>query len=367
MTTVPKRKALLRRLKKACFLKRLLGLDSNKRALKEIAALLSRSDLTALAHEDIDRIKTKHCVEDEPDFFAGLRFLYRDYLRLYLRDHFLSTTNARNLIHLKSLLSIDDDDAANLHDEVAGAYYKKVVDKTIEDGRMDEDKRNYLNKIRNGLRLSTETANRIFQESAHELLYNRTRKALARERLSAEEEKELEAIRKSLDIDHMKEGRMRADYEKYKLFWQIENGRLPVFESDIDMSLEEPCHFYTHAEWLEQKVSIGEEEANALMSRFSSPQKWKVEDRELQPTLEDVWATLDNGKMYLTKRKILLAGEDGDKSIDLDKIVDFAAFKNGALVVERQRSIFIQFKDHIDIFSMIIGKCIAQRRNRIEA
>lgn len=351
------------KLKKICILKRLLGFKLIKRALGEINNLLSESDLMALTPEDVNRIKSKYCVGTEKDFVTGLHAFYKEYLQFCLRDRFLSNREVKELMHLKTILSIEDEEAARLHNVAAGEYYKMEVEKAIEDGRLDEDEKDFLKKVKKALKLSDTAAKKIFQNSAYELLHSRTKEALEDERLTADEEKELDAIRKSLGIEQVKEGSMRANYEKYKLFWQIENGQYPVLEADIDIAPDEPCHFYTHAEWLEQNIEASPQEINAFSARLSLPDKWRVEDKEIQPALEDIWATLDNGRMYLTGRKIMLVGVEGEQHIYLDQIVDFTAYKNGVIVIEKQKSVFIQFRDHIDIFSMLLGKCILHWRS----
>lgn len=359
MTTDVKNKVFSRiRIKKSCYLKRKLGFKSVKDALIEVNNLLASRDLTLLAREDIQQIASRYHIRSNSEFHEKLKVFYKEYLLFCLEDRFLSNEEVKDLTRLRIVLSLNDAEAMKIHDEAAGEHYKMEVEKAIEDGRLDEDEKHFLKEIQKALKLSDAAAHKIYQNSAHELLSRCMKEALADQRLTAEEEEELEAIKKSLNIGDIHEGSERANYEKYKLFWQIENGRYPVFETDLEISVDEPCHFYAHAEWLEQNIAVKEENAEALRAKIHGSHKWKLEDREMKPALEDIWATLDNGKVYLTGNKILLVGAEGEKQIPLKNIIDFSAYKNGVNIVEKQKCIFIQFRDHIDIFAMILGKAI---------
>ena len=69
---------------------------------------------------------------------------------------------------------------------------------------------------------------------------------MADERLSPEEEKELREISKSLNLEVNIDQNTQELLNKYRLFWQIENGAIPVISAPIILQKSENCYFHTN-------------------------------------------------------------------------------------------------------------------------
>ena len=339
--------------------KNLFGVKPRINAIIAINNLLASHDLSCISIDDIQKIASQYHVNLRKEFLPELFNIYRDFLRFCLNDKYLADQEVRELKCLKDALSLTDAEVGKIHQEVTGELYKMEVEKAIEDGRLSEDEKYFLKEIQSNLKLSDSLAKKIYHESANVLLSQFMDTALSDKLLTEEEEQELKAITKSLNIDMSLEGSSRANFEKCKLFWQIENGKLPVVEADMEFEHNESCHFYTNAEWLEQKISMKCRDKAAMHMKIAKGLHWKNNLKEVKPELEDIWATMDNGKIYLTNTRICLSGNEGEKEILLSQIMDFTPYANGINVLEKKRSIFIQFKDHVDIFSIILGKVIS--------
>lgn len=337
---------------------RILGNKPKANAIIEINNLLAEKDLMDIQVEDVQKIAFNYNIKLRKDFFPEILNIYKEYLRFCLEDKYLSKNEVKELKRLKELLSLTDAEVGKIHNEIAGELYKMEVEKAIEDHELSSDEKQFLKEIQSNLKISNALADKIYQSTANELLNKFMDEALSDKRLTQEEEEELNTIKNNLNIEVYMEASTRANYEKYKLFWQIENGKYPNFETDIGLDEGEPCYFYTDAEWLGQKVSPKSTDEAALRIKIAKGLHWKTENKEMKPVLEDIWATMDNGKVYLTPLRLILVGNEGTKYVQLENITDFSTYSNGINIMESDRNIFIQFKNHIDIFSMILGKAI---------
>ncbi|MFW5759879.1 MAG: hypothetical protein ACOCXH_02735 [Cyclobacteriaceae bacterium] len=236
------------------------------------------------------------------------------------------------------------------------------VDKAVEDGRLQEDEKKFLHKLQNDLKLNASIADKIYQLSASEMLKKFMNEALSDHRLTEEEEDELSKIKKSLNIEVHLDGATRANYEKYKLFWQIENGEYPEFEVDEPLQDKEKCYFYTNAEWLCQNVNLPnwKKKKSGLELKCTKGYFFATEHKEMKPVIEDIWATMDNGRVYLTNKRVIFLGNENSTKLLLHEIVDFSTYKNGIDIVHMDKNVFLQFNDHLDIFSMLLSKALLE-------
>jgi len=342
------------------FWQKIFGGKNKEQALAEVYNLLSRTNVLEVSYQDLHQITSKYNVKLHKDLSAELAQIYRAYLHFCLADSFLSDREINELQHLKKILMLNDQVVGIAHDEIAGELYKMEVEKAIEDGRLQDDEKQFLSKLQNDLKLTTSIAKKIYQSSASELVKKFMDEALSDRRLTENEEGELQKIKKSLNIEVHLDGATRANFEKYKLFWQIENGEFPEFEVDEPLQDNEKCFFYNNAEWLCQNRSVKDWKAKKtnLEMKCVKGYYFSTEKKELKPELEDIWATMDNGRIYLTNERIILIGNDSSTELPLQEIVDFSTYCNGINIIHRQKSVFLQFKDHLDIFSMLLGKAI---------
>jgi hypothetical protein len=340
------------------------GVKPKENAIIAINNLLASQGLSSFSAQNVKQIAFDYKVDFRKEFLPDLWGFYKYFLLYCLNDKFLSNQEIQELSCLKEALSLTDVEVNTIHNEVTGELYKMEVEKVIQDGRLSEEEKNFLKQIQQNLKINDSYADRIFKESANELMKKVLDEALSDNLLTEEEEHELEEIKKSLNIEVVLEGSIRANFEKCRLFWQIEKGNLPKIETDLFLE-DECCHFFTKAEWLEQKKSSKLNGNSGLINKIALGAHWKVNQSDLKPELEDIWATMDSGKVYITDKQLIMSGNEGEKSLSLKDIVDFWAYGNGINIVAKEKTIFLQFRYHIDIFAMILGKLIY--RNTMKA
>ncbi|MCU0446663.1 MAG: hypothetical protein MUE85_17290 [Microscillaceae bacterium] len=352
-------------LKKPTFFQKVLGQKIKDNALVEINNLLAEKELATITVEDIYAIANQYGVDLLKDYDNEMSMFYKEYLTSCLEDKFISESELADLRHLKLIFGLNDKQIDEIHQELAGKVYKSEVDKVIQDGELDEEERQFIEKLQNDLKLPSEVAGKIYQTSGQELIRNFMTSAIADAKLTPEEEKELLAIAKNLNAELKFDDATKNDLEKYKLYWRIENDELPELHVDINIPRNEKCYFFTEAEWMERSIDDAAKTLTFenLRLKIAKGLYWRKSTENDKDLKKEGWQVVDNGTLYLTNKRVLFKGQKGDKIVLLNRIFDFIVFSNGIEVEkEGERHPFLRFEKNTDIFAMLLGKAISQLR-----
>ncbi|RKY87112.1 hypothetical protein DRQ09_04965, partial [candidate division KSB1 bacterium] len=249
-----------------------------------------------------------------------------------------------------------------IYKKVTEKVYKTEVEKAIKNGRLEQDEKEFLEKLKSNLKLSDNVASKIYKEGAEKLIRKFINNAISDERLSPDEEKELNAIAESLNIDLKLDYPTRAVLDKYKLLWKIENEEIPAIDVDIKLQKKEKCYFYTRVNWYEQRKITKRIKYSGptLRIKIAKGLYWRTGNLGFQTISENQWRKLDSGDLFLTNKRLIFLGNNGNKTIKLNKIIDFESFSNGVEIKkETGRNPFLEFDKNIDIFSIILGRAIS--------
>ncbi|MFH1740305.1 MAG: CheF family chemotaxis protein, partial [bacterium] len=181
------------------------------------------------------------------------------------------------------------------------------------------------------------------------------------ERLSPEEDKELDTAAASLKARMNFDADTEKAMEKFRLFWQIENGNLPCVEPGINLQRNETCHLVCDVDWYEERRTTRRIQYGGptMRIRLAKGLYWRMGDVAVQRVSEDAMTHIDSGRIFLTNKRIVFMGNRGNKTIRLDKILDFEAFQNGIQIQkDAGKNPFLQFSDGVDVFAMILGRVI---------
>lgn len=329
-------------------------------ALKEIVELIDTAiadkRIRRISEEQIQIIAVSYQVNPYIEFSETLAEFYRDFLHKALEDKVINEGEAEDLAHLKLVLGLNDRAVEHIHEEVVQSIYKRSVIDAVADGRIDQQEREFLEKLQRDLRLSDDIAEQIYQNEAQEYLDRYFRSAITDERLDPDEEAELNAITRSLGVDINLTDRTKSALNKYRLYWVIENGRLPVVDVVIELNSDEQCYLELPAAWYEQENKDLSERIGSI--RFFKPDYQPLRSVAGEPNLSN-WQRRDHGIAYLTNQRILLDGEASRMSLALQDILDVRAYQNGIEVyTSTTLNPYIAFQTATDIFVVLLGRAI---------
>lgn len=330
-------------------------------ALSEILNLLEQSQqdrrLRRVSLEQIQIIAATYQVNLQrafPDILAGF---YKDYLKHCLEDKVITEDESETLAHLKLILGLNDYTVDQIHSDVVHSIYQTGVDEVLADGRLDAEEQVFLSKLQHDLIVPSELAKRIYQHKAEEYLQNYFLYAIADERLSPDEDEELYAIARSLGVDLDLDEHTQSALNKYRLYWMIENGKLPEVEVDIPLQHSEDCYLICNTEWYEYSTKTLSERISSV--RFFKSAYEHLSDLNIKLITDEDMVKIGTGRAILTSHRLILDGDSKRAEIDLEKIMDFTTYRNGIdILVRSGTSPFVALKTGADIFAVMLGRAI---------
>lgn len=329
-------------------------------ALKEIVELIDAAiadkRIRRISEEQIQIIAVSYQVNPYIEFSETLAEFYRDFLKKALEDKVITESEAEDLAHMKLVLGLNDRMVERIHEEVVQSIYKRSVMDAVADGRIDPHEREFLEKLQRDLRLSDEIAEQIYENEAQDYLDRYFQDAIEDERLDPDEETELNAITRSLGVDINLTERTKSALNKYRLYWVIENGRLPVLDADVELNAGEQCYFEAAATWYEQEAENLSERIGKI--RFFKSDYQPLRGAESAPDM-NLWQRQDYGKAYLTNQRILLDGQKMVVSIALQDILDLRPYQRGVEVYTSTTvNPYVELEAGTDIFIVLLGRAI---------
>ena len=108
--------------------------------------------------DDVSAVCAAQGVDLERKYLSERKHLYRRYLAHCLEDKALSREESADLMHLRMLLRLSEQDVAAVNDEVAREVYGRAVDDVLADLEIDAGEEAFLRRLRDALRVSDETA-----------------------------------------------------------------------------------------------------------------------------------------------------------------------------------------------------------------
>lgn len=344
-------------------LQRLFGLNPKENAIIEINNLLAAKPVLSVTVEQVQAIAENYGVNLRQEFPTQRQEIYHLYLLTCFEDKVLTDEEIRELVHLKKLLRLNDDDIRKLTDRMAMEIYQKEVEKVMEDGVVDADEKAFLSRLRKDLRLSDDLAEKVYKESATEILQRFLTGFLVDERLDPDEEAELDAISRNFGVELTLDDKTKGELSRFKLFWQIDNGNFPQVKAAFKLHSDEVCHFAEKADLFEPRgpIDIWNKNRPKMRIRIAHGFYWKPESGISKGLSADGWRLLDRGTIFVTNRRVIFLGSEGNHTIRLSEILDFQVFDDGVqLQRETGRSPFMGFDRNGDLFAMLLGKLVSE-------
>lgn len=330
-------------------------------ALSEVAALITDAirdqRLRRVSLEQIQIIAVTYQVNLNKEFPKAMAGFYQDYLQHCLQDHVISDAESEDLAHLKLILGLNDQTIDDIHHEVVHAFYKASVEEVLADGRLDPDEQHFLERLQFDLKLPENIAQEIYAHEAKDYINRYYQYIVEDERLSPTEEQELNAIAHSLGVDIDVDEHTQSALNKYRLYWVIENGRLPRLFTGLDLDTDEQCYLAVDATWYEPQFKTLAERISHV--RFHKSAYQRVTHLDELGVDNPEWRLIETGKVYLTSRRLVLQGQQTQSEIGLDKILDIEIYRNGLEVIGSSgTSPFLAFEKGLDIFVVLLGRAI---------
>jgi hypothetical protein len=176
--------------------------------------------------------------------------------------------------------------------------------------------------------------------------------ALSDERISPDEERELEDLAVHLGVRIEYDEKTKSILDRYRLYWLIENGEIPKIETAVPLGRGEQCYFTADANWCELH-------AITKSARYGSLRDQSDEGDEVQRQIFQEMEVKDSGRIYLTNKRILFSGSKRQRTIPITSVKDFGPMENGIQIHRKTGPHpFLQFELSVDVFSLMLARIL---------
>ena len=339
-------------LKKKSLIRSLLKKEPDKTVVQELGKLLIGYPDLKVPMKELASAAARLKVELRRSFGKELTKFYRKFLNKCLEDKVLSPDDWKALHQLKILFGFSNAHVERIHNQLVMHHYSQTVEQAIADKKLDPRERSFLKKMQHDLRLSPVVAEKIYRDKASEMVQKTFVTALSDKRLSPQEEKELDSLAHHLGVRIDYDERKQAILDRYRLFWLIENGEIPVIDSAIKLGKNEKCYFTADANWCELQTIT-------KSARYGSTTQASNEGDQVQRQLFHELNVKDSGRIYLTSKRIVFSGDKRQRSIPHTRVKDFVPMENGVQIHRKSGSNpFLQFELGIEVFTLILARVL---------
>lgn len=332
-----------------------------KNAFIEVNNMLAERPVKEIKIEEIDAISEKYKVDLHNEFADKLKGLYSTYLKECLSDNFISDKELDELNYLKKLLHLQDYEVEILHKKLAGEIYEANYNDVIIEGKILDSEKESLEKLQKNLRLSEYYAEEISGESRKQFVNRQWEKINEDKRLSPEEWEEFTTLAKDLEVNVTMDNETKEQIEKFKLYWHIEHGELPIKEVSIYLQQSERCYYTCNAEWFENRTVTKRINYGGPTARIKIMKGiyYKAGSMGVQRVTSEELQLIDHGQVYITNKRLIFFGSKKNTNIQLSKILSLNPYSD-AVGIEKDtgRSPIIKVDENADLLAMVLSRVI---------
>ena len=357
-----------RELPKTNLFNKIFGIRKTDNAIIEI------NNLFADHQEEVDKISLAgilgicekyrvELIEIRKDLF----YLFRAYIKHSLADNRFDETEIKNLWHLREILMMTEKEVSKIIEAESSKIYKKEIGVVLKDRELDDTEKKNLERIVKELLLSDEVAESIYSQSANELFMNLVSECIFDERLTPEEEKLIDELARKLSINPDFFRKERESLERFKLYWQIENGDLPVLQANIDLQKNEVLHFHIACKLFEQRTITERIKYAGPAAKMKVKKGIDYQDVSVkaQTLSKNVWEAIGNGTLFLTNKRIIFKSPQVTHSINLNSVIDFKDYPDGIEIQkDGGKNQFYEFSQNTELLGLMLTSIFYRKNSR---
>ena len=288
---------------------------------------------------------------------------YHLYLQECLEDKKLTDQEIAELARLRVLLGLSDRVIKEIHSSVIDRLFSKEVGHSYSDGNMSDEEQIFLNQLSQNLLLSKERTDEIITTQARKRVDEKLDEIMEDGRITPEEEEDFQALVSNLGLRPDLGLQTQEIYEKYKIYWQLENEPLPLVTTDIHLRDSETACFTAPGKWYESNITTRIKDFNTLSGQIKLPgeETWHTGYPGEMEDPNENWEFIDTGKMILTNFHLVFVGKEGRKSIELKDVTNFVPYSDG-MRIERNNeiSVILELPKKSDYLAVLINRVIGE-------
>jgi hypothetical protein len=309
-----------------------------KNFLVDVNNLLAKETLDTLSPDQILLLGDKYQIKDaSKKYKSELLKMITLFLIEHLGNWGSDVNDYKSAKKLQNILGIPEND---FYKEYVALASRIMVDQVLEiltnSKKFQIQEITQIEKLRQTLEIPVDNANHIIEEVKKKIVQDCMDNMISDKKVSPLEMESFELLCKDIDVTVKMDDKTRVELEKYKRLWIIDEGDLPLYESDIILQKNELCHYRVNAKLFEnrkitKRVSYA---GNTFRLKIAKGWYYRVGDVGVARQTEDIMSLIDEGVLYITNKRILFNGSKNNKAIRYNQIIDLNPYSDGVEIVK---------------------------------
>ena len=276
--------------------------------------------------------------------------LYVELLERALYDLYLSDDEIMDLNTVINDFSLKPNFIKSVKSKYAEVAINKLSEIKLQDNILEDKEKDEIYQLAEYLEFPKTRVDEINKNNAIKIYNKYKDQALSDKRLSPDEEKELEQLRKNLQLseDDIPTGENdKKELAYYKLLWEIENGYLPETQPPILLQKSEICHYVTDADRIETKIErTGYVSGSRGVSiRIAKGITYRVGSTRGYPIKEEVTYKYP-GMLCLTNKRIIFHADKKGFVIPLKSLISLDTYSDGIKLFKSTTNYLLQYGEN---------------------
>lgn len=269
----------------------------------------------------------------------------------------------RAVERLASDLGLSPGDTEEIRRAATGSHVRSLIMAALSDRKFTPEERDQVRAVGKSLGMDDDGIDEVVRLEIQPLLTGAFEEAIADRRYSPAEEASLQQFAADLGTNLQFDEEATAAVQRYRLMWDIENGRLPEIAAPITLQRKEVCHYRCDASWRELRTRTVRVDYHGPTARIRIMKGvyWRVGSIAAQRVTETNLVEVARGTLYVTNKRVILHGQAGNKSVTWRSVFGQEVFSD-AIKLEKSSGkdpyLFVS-NSEIEMASTIIAGAMA--------
>ena len=330
-------------------------------ALEELNNLLASRAYEEISIADIEEIDKKYKLDVLSKFKNQITKLFEDFVKYHLGLD-IPNEGLRFAPKLANILQIDEKKVDLIFTDVVSEIFRKRYEMAIAKRRLSDEDEKILDKLWVDLGLTEEKANEISKEVRIRTTQKYVDEVTKDGEISPEEYDELQETAKCLSVKMMFDDKTKKKFENMRLMWKINHSELPAIEPGINLPKKETCFYMQPVDWYEYRAVRSSVTYGGLSGRIKIAKGiyYRVGKMNLIPSSTQERVKIDSGIVYITNKRVIFSGLKKNTTIQISSILEVHPYSDGVEIIKDSgKSPFLGFTDTIEVFTAILARVIS--------
>jgi len=306
--------------------------------LIDLNNLLAEKSLDEVFPDQIQIISQKYKLQNASEKFnSELLQMLNEFLSEHLGKRWSKFNDFQSAMKMKEILGISDLDFGREYRPKAKEVFRTQVSDTLNRTKKRDDEEDaQFELLRTQLGLTENDSIAVLTEVLSSIIHNALDNLVQDNKYSPDEKEAFEKLCHQLNVNSSFDDATKKRLDELEKFWQIENGVLPEYETDIILQKNEICHYKGFAKMYETRKKTKNVQYSGPVVRFKITKSlyYRAAKMRVNRETQDMMTLIDSGNLYVTNKRILFVGSKNTKTIAYTQIINLEPYIDGVEIIK---------------------------------